>query len=209
MTSDKQAVEISCGECGMRFRLWVPAAVLEGWEGGSEIRCVGCGARHIAKKTGEGVEVKTAAVEAAAAGPEETPAADAETVLLIDDDELALAMAESSMKGEDLKLVTARNAAEAFKVIDREKKIDLIAVDMYLKNPDDPASTMDGEEFLVKVKERGMKVPAVMTTGKDIIDDIILDPKWFDLNVKGFIQKGNPFWTEELKLKIKEVLYKD
>jgi hypothetical protein len=36
----------------------------------------------------------------------------------------------------------------------------------------------------------------------------VLDPKWFELNVKGFIQKGNPFWVEELKLKVKEVLYK-
>ena len=32
--------------------------------------------------------------------------------------------------------------------------------------------------------------------------------KWFELKVKGFIQKGNPFWVEELKLKVKEVLYK-
>jgi hypothetical protein len=37
----------------------------------------------------------------------------------------------------------------------------------------------------------------------------VLDPKWFDLHVKGFIQKGNPFWTDELKLKLKEVIHTD
>ena len=51
-----------------------------------------------------------------------------------------------------------------------------------------------------------MAIPAIITTGKDIIDDLVMDPKWFDLHVKGFIQKGNPFWADELKLKIKEVL---
>jgi hypothetical protein len=41
-----------------------------------------------------------------------------------------------------------------------------------------------------------------------MIDDLILDPKWFELRVKGFIQKGNPFWANELRDKIKEVLNK-
>ncbi len=57
--------------------------------------------------------------------------------------------------------------------------------------------------------ESGRNVPAIITTGKDIIDDLVLDPKWFDLNVKGFVQKGNPFWGEELKTKIKEILELD
>ena len=60
----------------------------------------------------------------------------------------------------------------------------------------------------MQLRESGVSAPAIITTGKDIIDDLVLDPKWFELNVKGFIQKGNPFWVEELKLKVKEVLYK-
>ena len=67
---------------------------------------------------------------------------------------------------------------------------------------------MDGEELLQKMRSTGFEMPAIVTTGKDIIDDLVLDPKWFELKVKGFIQKGNPFWVEELKLKVKEVLYK-
>ena len=131
-----------------------------------------------------------------------------ETVLVIDDDKLAREMVKSAMKDVGIRLATAQNSAEAIKFI-KSERVDLIVTDLYLKNPGDPETLVDGEEVLKKIADMGIVIPAIITTGKNIIDDFVLDPKWFDLRVKGFIQKGNPFWADELKLKIKEVMYKD
>lgn len=226
MTSRKEAVEIGCSACNSRFRLWVPSDQISEWEKGASISCIICGAKYIVKKTARGFNV-TAVKEAPArekAAPqappppqreaEEAPRPKAEakgkktdTVLLIDDDRLAREMMEHTLEDTGMRLITAKNGPEALKVL-RSEDIDLIVTDLYLRNPDDPESKIDGEELLKRAQGMGLKLPSIVTTGKDIIDDLVLDPKWFDLLVKGFIQKGNPFWVEELKLKIKEVMYK-
>jgi len=131
----------------------------------------------------------------------------ADTVLVVEDDRLAREMVEGAVKDLGFRLVSVKNATEAINIL-RKENVTLLVADLYLKNPADPESTLDGEELLKKVVDSGLKIPAIITTGKDIIDDLVLDPKWFDFNVKGFIQKGNPFWADELKLKIKEILYK-
>ena len=130
----------------------------------------------------------------------------AETVLVIEDDRLSRDMVEKTLSEIGFSIVPARNSTEAMRAA--KGKIHLIVTDLYLKNPADAESVLDGEDLLVQLRESGVSAPAIITTGKDIIDDLVLDPKWFELNVKGFIQKGNPFWVEELKLKVKEVLYK-
>lgn len=130
-----------------------------------------------------------------------------DTVLVVEDDRLAREMVEGTVKGLGFRLISVKNATEAIKIL-RKERVTLIVADLYLKNPADPESLLDGEELLKKVVDSGLSIPAIITTGKDIIDDLVLDPKWFDFNVKGFIQKGNPFWADELKLKVKEILYK-
>ncbi|MBI5491762.1 MAG: response regulator [Deltaproteobacteria bacterium] len=140
--------------------------------------------------------------------PPEPEAQGAEAVLIVDDDRLAREMVQHSLKDIGIRLISTKNSTEALRIL-RSENISLIVTDLYLRNPADPDSQLDGEDLLKKVQASGLTVPAIITTGKDIIDDIVLDPKWYDLRVKGFIQKGNPFWAEELKLKIKEVMYKD
>lgn len=134
------------------------------------------------------------------------PAVAVETVLVIEDDRLSRDMVEKTLSEIGFSIIPVKSSTEAMKAA--KKKIHLIVTDLYLKNPADPESVLDGEELLVQLRDSGVQAPAIITTGKDIIDDLVLDPKWFDLNVKGFIQKGNPFWVEDLKLKVKEVLYK-
>ena len=129
-------------------------------------------------------------------------------ILYIEDDRLSRKMVEAALKDTDVKLLTVKNASEALGAL-KKRKISLIVTDLYLKNPNDPESSMDGEELLRRVVDMGFSIPSIIITGKAIIDDIELEPKWFDLRVKGFIQKGNPFWVDDLKLKIKETLYKD
>lgn len=211
METKKEAIEIACSLCDSRFRLWIPAAIIPEMERGSAISCVKCGARITVKKDARGFTVSMAeepargTVPAGAVAPA-PPAQD--IILLIEDDRLAREMVENTIKDTGIRLIAVKNAAEALRAV-RKEQVNLIVSDLYLKNPADPESQMDGEELLAKVLELGLNIPSIITTGKDIIDDLVMDPKWFDLHVKGFIQKGNPFWVDELKLKIKEVMYKD
>ncbi len=133
-------------------------------------------------------------------------AANAETILVIEDDRLSRDMVENSLSQLGFAIISVKSSTEALRA--SRQSIHLIITDLYLKNPADSESLLDGEELLMRLRDQGVAAPAIITTGKDIIDDLVLDPKWFELNVKGFIQKGNPFWVEELKLKVKEVLYK-
>lgn len=224
MSTTKEPLEITCTECSTRFRLWVPTEVLSTWSEGANVNCVSCGKPHKVTKLAEGFSVENAAnvvaqvaettaapVAVAAPAPAATTtvsSAELDTVLFIEDDRLAREMIESSLQDVAVKMVVVKNSTEALKALSTET-VHLIVTDLYLKDPNDPEALLDGEDFLRRVVDTGANIPAIITTGKDIIDDIVLDPKWFDMHVKGFIQKGNPFWVDELKLKIKEVLYKD
>lgn len=234
----KEPVEITCSECQGSFRLWIPADSLGEWERGSRISCVRCGAQFLLRWTGDGFDVnpvsellrraaeKTQATSEPAAAAQPQPLAQApapapadpqqpvatvaapgaETVLVIEDDRLSREMVENTLAALGFSVIAARSSTEAMR--SARGRVNLIITDLYLKNPADPESLLDGEDLLARLRESGVTAPAIITTGKDIIDDLVLDPKWFDLNVKGFIQKGNPFWVEELRLKVKEVLYK-
>ncbi|MBE9528461.1 MAG: response regulator [Proteobacteria bacterium] len=225
MSTTKEPLEITCTECSTRFRLWVPAEVLSTWSEGANVNCVSCGKGHKVTRLAEGFSVEdtagvvtqpapapvaTAPVAApvAPAPAAAVPSAELDTVLFIEDDRLAREMIENSLQDVTVKMVVVKNSTEALKAVSTET-VHLIVTDLYLKDPNDPEAVFDGEDFLKRVVDTGANIPAIITTGKDIIDDIVLDPKWFDMHVKGFIQKGNPFWVDELKLKIKEVLYKD
>jgi len=144
-----------------------------------------------------------------AATAEDSPA-DAEplvpTILVVEDDALSRKMVENSLEDGTNKLIIVKNGEEAMEVLSQER-IDLLVVDLYLKNPNDPSSLMDGEEVLQKASAV-VNVPAIVVTGKELVDDISLDPKWFDLHVKDFIQKGNPFWVDELKVKVMDIISK-
>ncbi len=205
MSPKKEPIEIECSGCGARFRLWVPVDLLPEWEKGERINCFRCGVSILIKKSQEGFE--TICEEGAKKEiPTEKEAVD--TVLFVDDDRLALEMVEHTLKESGFNVLTARSGEEALDKINLQD-VNLIITDMYLKNPNEPGSSLDGEDLLRKIADRGYTIPAIITTGKDIIDEIALDPKWFELRVKGFVQKGNPFWVDELKSKIKEVLFKD
>ena len=215
----KEPVEIACVECDTKFRLWVPGEMLPEWKKGVRINCVRCGAQYLVKKVADGFDITQVATPAPPervkvrheeyeeARPAKGPDSSSESVLIVEDDRLSREMVAASLSELGFRTVPAKNAAEALKAA-KAQVVSLIVTDLYLKNPADPASNMDGEELLQKMRSTGFEMPAIVTTGKDIIDDLVLDPKWFELKVKGFIQKGNPFWVEELKLKVKEVLYK-
>ncbi|MBI5887971.1 MAG: response regulator [Deltaproteobacteria bacterium] len=211
MAVKKEAVEIECSECPARFRLWVPSGMMSELEKGARINCVRCGTAYSVKRNVTGFSIMPAREKAAAAAPEpEAPQPEPSVksknhILIVDDDKLAREMVDHSFKDSGLTMMIVKNAKEAIQAV-QTKPVTLIVTDMHLKNQADPDATMDGEELLRKIVSLGFKIPSVLTTGKDIIDDLVEDPKWFDLNVKSFIQKGSPFWVEELKAKIQELL---
>ncbi len=222
MAEKKESVEVHCSECNTAFRLWLPQEFAPVDSTGVRMNCVKCGARYLITKEGKSFKAKK--VEGGAPAPvkksqaaeaaeerEERPEAavePTETILMIEDDKVARAMAENQLRDAGIKTLTAKNSTEALTLL-KKNTVSLIVTDLHLKNANDPESQLDGEELLARIVSSGVNVPAIITTGKDVLDDLILDPKWFDLHVKGFIQKGNPFWVEELKMKIKEVLFKE
>lgn len=210
---------ISCVKCGAQFFLKWTGAEFEANPLTELAKRAAQKAAEIAgRESAQQIPVQAPPVQTAAApepvaqtsapapAREAAPAAAVETVLVIEDDRLSRDMVEKTLSEIGFAIIPAKSSTEAMKAA--RKKIHLIVTDLYLKNPADPESVLDGEELLVQLRDSGVQAPAIITTGKDIIDDLVLDPKWFDLNVKGFIQKGNPFWVEDLKLKVKEVLYK-
>ncbi|MFQ5586053.1 MAG: response regulator [Thermodesulfobacteriota bacterium] len=201
MSNKKEAVEIECPRCTTRFRLWIPARLIAEWEAGHQMGCITCRAGlKVTKESGAFVVSPMEEDTAAENGKDK--------VLFIDDDKLIREMAEEALQESETVPILAKNSSEALDVLN-SNSVSLIVIDLHLKNPNDPHSTMDGEEFLWKVKDMNIGIPSIITTGKELIDDIIMDTKWIELNVKGFIQKGNPFWTDELKAKIHELLFKD
>jgi len=130
-----------------------------------------------------------------------------EKILVVDDNRLSLSVAENSLADLNIELITASSGEEAIDIIN-SRHIDLVATDLHLASPDNPSRGMNGEALLRIVSERRFGTPAIVITGKDLIEEIEMDPKWIPLNVKGFVQKGNPFWSEELKDKIKEIINK-
>lgn len=217
MEEKKESVEVECPECGIRFRLWIPERLSQQWGAREEMGCIKCRTPLLIEKGVKGLQVLPFHPPTEREGPTtgevapETPEekiwvhGGRETILIVDDEMLIRKMIEDTLTEIGLNPIGARNAQEAFEVLERED-VKAIVVDLYLKNPQDPQSNIEGEEFLRKVVERGKTIPAIVLTGRDLIDELALDPKWFDLQVKGFIQKGNPFWIDELGVKVKRVL---
>jgi CheY-like chemotaxis protein len=204
----KEAIEIKCSGCDTEFRIWIPVELLEESDSAEELGCIRCDARFIVKKGFDGLEVTSP--EGASLETAETEDADSIHVLFVDSDKLAVAIADSTLGDTPIKLHAAISGELALEQLGNEaNNFALIVSDLHLKESGDPEGKLDGEELLKKIAEGGFNLPVIVTTGKDIVDDIISDSKWFDLNVKGFIQKGNPFWAEELKVKLKEMLELD
>lgn len=204
----KEAIEIKCSGCATEFRLWIPADLLAESDSVEELGCIKCDARFMVKKGFDGLEVTNP--EGASLETAETEDAESIYVLFVDSDKLAVAIADSTLGDTPIKLISATSGELALEQLGNEaNKFALIVTDLHLKESGDPEDKLDGEDFLKKIANGDTSLPVIATTGKDIVDDIISDSKWFDLNVKGFIQKGNPFWAEELKIKLKEMLELD
>src|SRR3989338_3321852 len=99
MAQKKEPVEIACSGCNASFRLWVPEE-MPNIRVGIKVSCVLCGARYSVRKVENGFDVKP--LGEAAPAPAEAAAQAAQvaqgitdTILMIEDDKIARAMAEN------------------------------------------------------------------------------------------------------------------
>ena len=119
----------------------------------------------------------------------------AETVLLVDDQDMILTVGEEMLKAIGYEVVTAQDGTEAVDIYKtRGKEIDIIILDMVMPS-------MGGGEAFDRLKAFDPGVKVILSSGYSIdghASEII------ERGCSGFIQK--PFSISELSQKIREVL---
>ncbi len=84
------------------------------------------------------------------------------SVLIVDDDEVALLTLGSILRGEGFQIFTARNGLEALGILDQEDA-DMVIADQKMPH-------LDGPGLLKEVKKRNSSLPFIMLTGHGSID---------------------------------------
>ncbi len=120
-----------------------------------------------------------------------------ETVLLVDDEEMIVEIAEALLERLGYRVLTARSGEEAIEIYDKNKeRIDTVLLDMIM--PD-----MSGGETHDRLKEINPEVKVLLSSGYSINGQA---QEILNRGCDGFIQK--PFKIEELSQKLREILEK-
>lgn len=116
--------------------------------------------------------------------------------ILIVDDEISICMLLQNFLSKDYEVTTLNNALEALELLEHTLP-DLIISDIQMP-------TMDGYEFLSKVRKRGFTkhTPIVMLSGRAESKERI---KCYRLGAQDYLTK--PFNPEELEELVKKNLY--
>ncbi len=130
---------------------------------------------------------------------EEKPGGDtlmgSETVLLVDDEDMIIEIAEALLERLGYKVLIATSGKEAIEIYDKKKeRIDIVVLDMIM--PD-----MSGSEAYDSLKETDPEVKVLLSSGYSIngqAQDIL------DRGCNSFIQK--PFRMKELSQKLRKIL---
>lgn len=121
----------------------------------------------------------------------------AKSVLIIEDDNFLQGLEAKKMRKEGYEVYTAGNSVEAYAVLDRKVKIDIILLDLML--PD-----VDGFEILRKVRATPeiSSIPVIVFSNLSEEKDI---EKAKSLGIKEFMVKSN-FTLDQLAAQVKEIL---
>ncbi len=112
------------------------------------------------------------------------------TVLVVDDESLLLTMAETILSDFGYKVLTASNGQKALQVLAQPgTKVELIITDLVMPG-------MGGRELIERVRQQGIDVPIMCTSGYVLPEDKQAGA--------GYLQK--PFTSTELLSKVKSVL---
>jgi CheY-like chemotaxis protein len=163
---------------------------------------------RIYSEVGQGTTVKIylprlATAEAVLAVPAELPPTDAaapraakgETVLAVEDNDAVRHYARTALEDLGYRVVEARNADEALRLVEAGTQIDLLFTDVVL------GSGLNGRELAGKVSEKVAGLPVLFTTGytrNAIVHHGRLDP--------GVHLLDKPYTQQELGRKLRELL---
>lgn len=114
-----------------------------------------------------------------------------ETILVVDDESLLLTMAETILSEFGYKVLPANSAQKALAILAQPgTTVDLIITDMVMPG-------MGGRELIGRVREQGLEMPVLCTSGYVVTEDK-------KLTGTGYIQK--PFTSTELLSRVKALL---
>ncbi len=121
----------------------------------------------------------------------------ARAILIIEDDNFLQGLEAKKMKKEGYDVYTASNSVEAFRILDKKIKIDMILLDLML--PD-----VDGFEILRKVRS----MPEVSSTPVIVFSNLSEETdikKAQELGISEFMVKSN-FTLDQLAEQVKTIL---
>jgi CheY-like chemotaxis protein len=125
-------------------------------------------------------------------------AAGAETVLLVDDDDMIVMVGEQMLSRLGYKVIIAKGGREAIeRYRENQQKIDMVILDMIM--PD-----VGGKMAYEKLKEINPAIKVLLSSGYSITGQA---QEILDKGCNGFIQK--PFNLKGLSLKLREILDED
>jgi two-component system, cell cycle sensor histidine kinase and response regulator CckA len=118
-----------------------------------------------------------------------------ETILVVDDEKVNIAVIKELLEKLGYKILTAQTGKKALELYRKHSKdIKLVILDMIMPE-------MNGKETLVKLMEIDKEVRVLLSSGYSINGEAA---KILEMGCRGFIQK--PFRVEELSRKIRTVL---
>jgi DNA-binding response OmpR family regulator len=117
-----------------------------------------------------------------------------QTILIIEDDNFLQGLEAKKLEKEGYTALTASNALEAYKIMDRTSSIDMVLLDLMLPE-------VDGFTILKKIREDKKigEVPVIIFSNLSEEEDI---QKATKLGISEFMVKSN-FTLDELVKKIK------
>jgi DNA-binding NtrC family response regulator len=120
-------------------------------------------------------------------------------ILAIDDEPICLEIIQIALKEREYNIITAESAEKGFVILNNDKNIDLILLDMMLQD-------MSGLEFIKKIKSNNLlkDIPIIIQSGTDNYDDI---NNAFDLGVLAHLKK--PFSKKALLEAIDNIIEKN
>jgi CheY-like chemotaxis protein len=123
------------------------------------------------------------------AGTETSELRGSETILMVDDEELLLTMAETILGAYGYRVVTANNGRQALESLETMAPIDLVITDMVMPH-------MSGRELVERIRQTAPRTRILCTSG-------YVRPAGAREEL-GFLQK--PFSCQELLRKVKQML---
>ena len=116
-------------------------------------------------------------------------------ILVIDDEELILSLAESILRKEDFNVFLAETGEEGLKYLEEKKEeIDLVILDLNLPG-------LSGPETLRRMRSIAKDLPCIFSTG-DIFESVLIPE---DLRGNTFFLK-KPYRSRQLAQKVNEIL---